>query len=146
MPTYKNTSNIPITKLSTTFLPGKAIQTYYIFDDDPNLQKVSEAPYFNPVILCTDITFTSNQTNTVTLDISTPAYVQIYNVIGSTLKVFFNTNSKISIDVYTVPPVILKPNNKFSIYNYRTIKNLILEMDSAGSCTLMVRQKTIGLD
>jgi hypothetical protein len=139
MPTYKNISNNPINLnigLTTKRLePNETISTYYILDNVEGLERISDEPYYNPVLQTEDLTFSSSgDVKTVEiLDNETPTVIRITNVTVD-LDVYFNSESN-------TPAFPILAGDSITINNPKMIDKLIIYPKAAGQCKIIILRK-----
>jgi hypothetical protein len=135
MPTYRNTTAVPLYAGGATFKPGVETATFNIIDNNTDLVKVSDAPFFNPVREIEDVEFTEAGQQTVDVDSTKPGQLQIFNIQECDLKIYFNS-------VENLPPLSLTEGNRFTSNINQSINKVILESNGAGKCTVLVKIKT----
>jgi hypothetical protein len=137
MPTYKNLSQDPITNIMdkngnySIVYPYKEVETNkYYYRDVTVLEKISDSPYYNPVIQSDIPTLAdSSASETILMDSDTKT-LQISNLSTNLIYLYFQ-------DVSNTPPVIIFPNSsrEFTIQHIR-YEQIILK----ASATITINQ------
>jgi hypothetical protein len=132
MPTYRNKTGEVLGKPgSVMFHPGETKAVARIYDDDDRLQKISDEPYYNPIIKVDTIEFTGPDINQeIIIDYTSVPVVVIQKIRGTDLKVYIN-----SLD--NEPPIPVGEGEKLNLRTFRTICKIILVPNEAGSCTVV---------
>ena len=85
MPTYRNKTGEVLGKPGNVmFQPGETKAVARIYDDDPRLQKISDEPFYNPIIKVDTIEFTEQNNNKeINIDYSSVPVVVIQKIRGT---------------------------------------------------------------
>lgn len=132
MPTYRNTSTELIGKPGgITFSPGEVKEVYKIFDDDIRLLKISDEPYYNPIVKIDDLVFTAaNDNKEINIDYTKISVVIIQKIKSTDLKVYVNSISN-------EPAIPIGEGESLIIRTLRTVSKLIIVPIESGSCTVV---------
>ncbi len=132
MPRYRNTSGEIIGKSGgIAFLPNEEKDVYRIFDDDPRLLKISDAPYYNPIIKVDNVIFSgANDNKEIIVNYKSVPIVIIQSVKDCDLKVYIN-----SLD--NEPAIPVGEGEKLNLRSFRVVSKLILNPSEAGSCKVV---------
>jgi hypothetical protein len=145
MPTYKNLSQEPITNIMdkngiySTVYPYKEVETSkYYYRDATILEKISDSPYYNPIIQSDNLTLTdSSDSETILMDSDTKT-LQIVNLSANLVYLYFQ-------DVSNTPPVIIFPNSssEFIIKHIRYEQIILMASAAITSNLLFIQQYKI---
>jgi len=139
MPTYKNISENPINiniGLTTKRIePNETISTYYMLDNIEGLKRISDEPYYNPILQTEDLSFSSSSDvkTVVITDNTMPTVIRITNVTTD-LDVYFNSESN-------TPAFPILAGETITIKNPKMIDKLIIHPKSAGECKIIILRK-----
>jgi hypothetical protein len=135
MPRYKNTSDRPIqVGLFGVINPGEEIESYHILDH--LLTRISDEPYFNPVVLSEDYTISSGNTQEITIsETKTPTTIKITCKSGN-IEVYFNSLSN-------TPPLKLFQGESISINNPTVYDKIILKAIDNSECYVVVLRNMV---
>jgi len=128
MPTYRNDGANTQIVGSIEVAPGSTIQTIEILNID-DFTKISNEPYYNPVLQRETISFTSAETKEVVVNRPTEELtLVIRNIKDCNINVYFESTTNIP------PIVILEPGQFFSIDLQRKVSKVVFVSDNYGSC------------
>lgn len=131
MPTYRNKTTEILGKHGVTFLPGEVKEVSRIYDDDDRLTKISDEPFYNPIIKVDNIEFSGeNDNKEIEINYAGVPVVVIQKIKGCDIKVFIN-------NINNTPAVPVGEGEKLNLRTFRTISKLILVPSEAGSCTVV---------
>ncbi len=132
MPTYRNTSTTILGKPGgVSFMPGEIKAVSRIYDDDPLLKRVSDEPFYNPIIKVDNIEFSGpNDNKEIEVDYTGVPVVVIQKLRGCDVKVYINS-------LQNEPALPVGEKEKLNLRTHRVISKIILVPSEAGSCTIV---------
>ena len=132
MPTYRNRTGEVLGKPGgVTFGAHETKEVARIYDDDERLIKISDEPYYNPIIKVEEIVFSGAGNNQeITIDYTKVPVIVIQKLRDCDIKVFIN-------NINNTPAIPVGEGEKLNLRTYRTISKLILVPSEQGSCTVV---------
>jgi len=132
MPTYRNKTGEVLGKQGgVSFQPGETKAVSRIYDEDPRLIKISDEPFYNPIIKVDDINFADqSDTQEIDIDYTKVPVVVIQKIRSCDLKVYINS-------INNIPAIPIGEGEKLNLRTFRTISKIILVPSEAGSCTVV---------
>ncbi len=132
MPTYRNKGTTILGKPGgVSFLPGEIKAVSRIYDDDPLLIKISDEPFYNPIIKVEEVNFAAeNDNKEVTINYSSVPVAVIQKIRGTDIKVYINS-------INNEPAIPVGEGEKLNLRTYRTISKIIIVPNEAGSCCVV---------
>lgn len=98
----------------------------------PQLLKISELPYFNPLINIRIITFSAAGTKTININFKEAIRIRIFDITGGPYNVYINDTSKI----INIPSIKLSNGDSTLIDVSYSIQTLTIDADNSGSLTI----------
>lgn len=136
MPTYNNQSSDIIYIRGITIKPNQTgIETPYMLDMDSRLKRVSDEPFYNPLVDIHQVEFASAEEQVIDIDQQTTRIVQIYKIKNCKVTVYINAKTNL-------PALPMEEGDKFSVRALNSVDKLILVSDQQGSCVVV--EKVIG--
>jgi hypothetical protein len=132
MPTYRNKTGEVLGKPgSVTFMPGETKAVSRIYDDDIRLVKISDEPFYNPVLKVDNVDFAAeNDNKEIEVDYTGVPVVVIQKLRGTDIKVYINS-------LQNEPALQVGEGEKLNLRSHRVISKIILVPNEAGSCTIV---------
>ncbi|MBC8427457.1 MAG: hypothetical protein H8D97_01055 [Proteobacteria bacterium] len=132
MPTYRNKTGEVLGKPGgVSFMPGETKAVTRIYDDDLRLVKISDEPFYNPIIKVDNIEFNGeNDNKEIEIDYTGVPVIVIQKLRSCDIKVYINSLSN-------EPALPVGEGEKLNLRTFRTISKIILVPSEAGSCTIV---------
>ena len=133
MPTYKNTTQNTIYVKEKYFAPGIPTPTELILDHIDGLERVDDAPFYNPINQKQDVIFTGAEDITIPItNIDRADIATIFHIEDCLIEIFLREIAE------SQRIVSLKPGDSVSIELDEKVDKLILRSDGAGKCSVII--------
>ena len=153
MPTYRNISGDTIGKGGYLFLPNQTLQVNRLFDDDSRLIRISDGPFYNPIIGVNKVDFSKSVSISTINDptialtnqdafLNTKFYQTVSIKFDETPIIIIQSISE-DIEVYlnslaNYPPIPASVGDKINLKSFRVVEKLyIVTGDQSGQCTIV---------
>lgn len=133
MPTYRNTSSKPYWERGIEVKQFSTKETEKILTESSTLRRVSDAPYYNPYVSNTTLTFSGAQTKTINItNIDKSEKAIIWNILGCNINVYVNS-------VSNTPAIGLVPvGQSVEIFLKKSTDAIVCVSDGIGSCQVLI--------
>lgn len=131
MPTYKNKSSLKISILGdispfgpVVLEPNQTIETIFILDDNVDLERLNDTPFYNPIVDYDEVNVVSGVDQTIEINKNT-RYIRILNVDNESVNIYLESKSN-------TPPIVIPQNNSVTISVGRRFGKLIVSSENSG--------------